>query len=127
MVHGASDGVMIWHEAQMMGNRQERKHPRFHLECPVYLKFQAAGSVTEVETISKNVSIGGLLVTSTAMIPQHTTVTFIISVQREQLVHPIYLAGEGEIVRVENRGTTFAIAVKCKIPITQLEECLPVR
>ena len=45
--------------AQVIRNRQERKHRRFHLECPVCVKFQAANCATEVETISRNLSIGG--------------------------------------------------------------------
>jgi len=110
-----------------MGNRQERKHRRFHLECPVCVTFQAAGSVSELETISQNVSIGGLLVKSAAMIPEHTPVTFIISVQGEQAVHPICLVGEGKIVRVESSqdDAMFAIAVECRAPIIQLGDYLP--
>ena len=113
--------------AQVIRNRQERKHRRFHLECPVCVKFQAANCATEVETISRNVSIGGLLVNSAAMIPEHTPVAFIISVLGEQAVRPICLAGEGKIVRVEHSqvDATFAIAVECKTPIMQLEEHLP--
>jgi len=108
-----------------MGNRQERKYRRFHLECPVCVRFQAANSPTEVETISKNVSIGGLLVRSAAMIPAHTPVTFIINVQGEQSVHPIYLAGEGKIVRVNDNGAGFMMAVECKTPMIQLGDYLP--
>ena len=113
--------------AQGMGNRRERKYRRFRLECPIRLKFRAANRATEVETISRNLSIGGLLVNSAAMIPEHTPVTFIISVLGEQAVRPICLAGEGKIVRVEHSqvDATFAIAVECKTPIMQLEEHLP--
>ena len=113
--------------AQVIRNRQERKHRRFRLEYPIRLKFRAANRATEVETISRNLSIGGLLVNSAAMIPEHTPVTFIISVLGEQAVRPIHLAGEGKIVRVEHSqvDATFAIAVECKTPIMQLEEHLP--
>jgi len=107
-----------------MGNQQERKHRRFHLECPVCVKFQAGNSAIEIETISQNVSIGGVLVKSAAMIAEHTRVAFIISVPKEWAVHPIYLAGEGEIVRVESSGAAFAVAIKCEVPITQLDDCL---
>ena len=119
-----SDKGPIGSGARAMGNRQERKHRRFHLECPVCVTFQAAGSVSELETISENVSIGGLLVKSAAMIPEHTPVTFIINVQGEQAVHPICLVGEGKIVRVESSGAAFAVAIKCEVPITQLDDYL---
>lgn len=122
MAYDASGGAQIWCEAQMMGNRQERKHRRFQLECPVFVKFHAATSAAEVEAVSKNISIGGILVRSAAMIPKHALVTFIISVQGGQAFQPIYLAGEGEVVRVESNGRAFMIAVRCDSPITQLQD-----
>jgi len=127
MPYNASHGVPIWREAQVMDNRQERKHRRFHLEYPVCIKFQGTNSATEVDTITQNVSIGGLLVKSAAIIPEHTPVTFIIRVRGNHAVHAIYLAGEGKIVRIENSqdDATFSIAVECRAPIMQLEEYLP--
>src|SRR5208283_2524128 len=110
-------------QATQVPDWEGRKHRRFNLECPVRMKFQSGGSAVEVETTSENVSIGGLLVRSPSAIPQHTPVTFIISIQPEQAVHPVYLVGEGEIVRVESEAdATFAIAVQCETPIHQLEE-----
>src|SRR5208337_5097488 len=58
--------------AQMMGNQQEREPRRFRLEFPVCVKFQAANCATEVEAISQNMSIGGLLVKSPSLIPEHS-------------------------------------------------------
>jgi len=105
------------------GGRPERRFYRFVLECPVSLKYHAEPSAIEVQGIIQNVSIGGFLLKSAAMIPQHTTVTFIISLKGKVATRPIYLTGEGEIVRVEKRqdDATFAIAVECSQPITQLE------
>ena len=108
----------------MMGNRQEREHRRFRLECPVYVKCQSVSSATEIQAMSRNISIGGLLVKSATMIPEHTPVTFIMIARGDQVIYPIYLAGEGEIVRVESTGSVFAIAIKCKDLITQLEDFL---
>ena len=104
-----------------------REYRRFNLEFPVHIKVQSRSLVTEIEAVSKNVSVGGLLVRSTGMIPQNTPVSFILSVHGEQAVRPIHLIGEGEVVRVECEevNATFAIAVKCKAPVTQLEEFLP--
>ena len=85
------------------------------------------GSAAEVETISENVSTYGLLVRSASMIPQHTHVTFTMTIRIEKAVHPIHLRGQGQIVRVENSrvDASFAIAINCETPITQLEEYLP--
>jgi hypothetical protein len=74
---------------------------------------------TEVEGVSKNVSVGGLLVRSTLMIPQNTPISFILSVHGEQAVRPVHLMGEGDIVRAESEEShaTFVLTVKCKAPI----------
>jgi hypothetical protein len=91
------------------------------------MKVRSESPATEIEAVSKNVSVGGLLVRSAFMIPQHTAVSFVLSVHGEKAVRPIHLMGEGEIVRVESEeaGTAFVMAVKCKAPVTQLEEYLP--
>jgi hypothetical protein len=61
------------------------------------------------------------------MIPENTLVWFILSVHGDQAVRPIHLMGEGEVIRVESEDAdaTFAMAVKCKAPVTQLEKYLP--
>jgi hypothetical protein len=111
-----------------MDHHRERKYRRFRLVSPVRLEFRSSGSAAEVETVSENVSICGLLVRSSTMIPKHTPVTFIISIEGHQGIHPIYLRGAGYIVRVESDGlgAGFAIAIECETPIAQLEEQLPV-
>ena len=119
--------TMSWGGSQTMGERQERKYRRFKMGYPVRVTFQAGGPVVEVESISKNVSIGGLLLESTSMIPEHTPVTFIIRIEGERSGRPIYLAGEGQTVRVESVGEAFAIAVECETVITQLEDYLPAK
>jgi hypothetical protein len=117
--------ITSWGGSHTMGERQERKYRRFKLGYPVRVRFQAAGPVTEVESISENVGIGGLLLESASMIPEHTPVTFTIRIEGEPSGRPIYLAGGGRIVRVESRGATFAIAVECKSAMTQLEDYFP--
>lgn len=105
---------------------QLRKYRRFGLECPVRIRVQSADSFLEIETVSRNVSVGGLLVRSTSLIPQHAAVTFLMSLQAAKSVRSIRLVGEGEVVRVENSvgNADFLIAVRCDDPITQLEEYL---
>lgn len=104
-----------------------RRYRRFKLEYPVRIIIQSDALSAEVETISKNVSVGGLLVRSASAIPHRTPVTFVISLHGEEAIRPIHLVGEGEIVRVEPNGSegVFAIAVHCKVPITQLAQFLP--
>jgi hypothetical protein len=104
-----------------------RRYRRFNLEFPVLIKFQSISHTDQIEAVSKNVSVGGLLVRSSLMIPEHAHVTFVLTVHGEEAVRPIHLAGEGEIVRVqrEEANAAFVMAVKCKAPVTQLEEYLP--
>ena len=109
-------------------DREERKYRRYPLECPVLMKFQSLGATAEVTAVSENVSIGGLMVRSPSMIPRCTQVKFTIQIHREHAFRPIYLSGEGEIVRVEKGSVLddmFGVAVECKNPITQLEGYLP--
>ncbi len=104
-----------------------RKYRRFNLEFPLQMKVQSLSLITEIEAVSKNVSVGGLLVKSALMIPQNASVSFVLSVHGEGAIRPIHLMGEGEVVRVETEeeGASFVMAVKCKAPVRQLEEYLP--
>jgi hypothetical protein len=108
-------------------DRRGRTYRRFKLEFPVRLKFETDSRRSEIEAVSKNLSVGGLLVRSALPVPQDTPVTFVLTVHGSQSLRPIHLAGEGQIVRVEGGEAdgTFAIAVKCNVPVTQLEEYLP--
>jgi len=105
-----------------------RRYRRFELAFPVRMKVHCGSTDTEIETVSKNVSLGGLLVRSALPIAPRTPVTFVLSVHGEQAVRPVHLAGDGEVVRVETNEAeaSFALAVKCNAPLTQLEEFLPV-
>jgi hypothetical protein len=106
---------------------QERKYRRFNLRYPVHVKFHSGSLVSELDAVSRNVSLGGMLLETAAVIPQHSPVSFLMTVQAGRMVHPIKLAGEGEVVRVENvaAGAGFAVAVECKHPIAQIESILP--
>jgi len=105
---------------------QERKHRRFSLQYPVRLKVHSADSMVELDAVSRNISIGGLLLETSSMIPQHTPVSFTMTVWSAQVVRPIQFVGEGEVVRVDAKAAeqVFAIAVECKRPITRTDEPL---
>jgi hypothetical protein len=106
-------------------NCEARRSRRFNLEYPVRIKLKTAVMDTEIETVSKNVGIGGLLVRTIVGVPLRTRVTFILTLHGKGAVRPVHLVGAGEVVRVE--GDTdggFAIAVKCDTPISGFEEHL---
>lgn len=104
-----------------------RTYRRFRLEFPVRLRFCDGSSTTEIDTVSKDLSLGGLLVRSTLAIPEHTMVSFVLSVHGNQSLRPVYLIGDGEIVRVEAApvDVAFALAIRCNAPVTELKEYLP--
>lgn len=108
-------------------NPQERRHRRFSLRYPVNVKFDLGNSVSELRAISNNLSIGGILLEADSPIPQHCDVSFIVTVRGNNIIGPTQIVGEGEVVRVEQHrsGAGFAIAVKCRRPISQLQGYLP--
>jgi len=102
---------------------KQRRFRRFNLALPVSLRFSIGGRLRELDTISKNVSTGGLLLRSGHQVPLHTSVNLLMQVQGPGIRRPVRLAGEGEVVRVERleAQTGFAIAIECKRPISELE------
>ena len=106
-------------------DRHERKYPRFKLRYPVHGKFCSGEAVSEFDAVSRNVSIGGLLLETTSTIPAHSSVTFTMTVEGGSIIRPIRLGGEGEVVRLEPAEPgVFAVALVCKYPIAQIENYL---
>ena len=105
---------------------ERRKHPRFALRCPVHVSVHSGETFARVDAVSKNVSLSGLLLEATSIIPLHAPVSFVMTLQSEHIIHPIELAGEGTVVRVESgrSATEFLIALKCTRPLTQIEDCM---
>jgi len=106
---------------------KERRYRRFNLQFPVSLSFPAAGRVHELFAVTKNVSIGGLLLKTGDPIPVQTQVSLRMDVRRPWSIHPVRLIGDGMVVRVENLGQRdgYAIAIECAQAITEMEEFFP--
>jgi hypothetical protein len=101
----------------------QRKYRRFDLRCPVSLSFDSGGRIRKLGGVSRNVSIGGVLLQVDHSLPPHTHVNLAIDVRAPGSKRSVRLAGEGEVVRVEAAGPDggFAIAVHCKQPIAEIE------
>jgi hypothetical protein len=82
--------------------------------------------MSELETVSKDISLGGLLVRSASHVPTGTSVTFELSVHGRQSVRPVHLIGDGMVVRTEKvpADGTYVMAVKCRAPISELQDIL---
>lgn len=102
---------------------EKRKYRRFPLKCPVRLRFSSEDPSSEVDTVSRNVSIGGLFLEFSLPIPDCRAVEFTITLQGRSILRPILLVGTGEVVRVETVGANdeFGIAVACSQPIIEIE------
>src|SRR5208337_2481376 len=96
---------------------------RFNLRYPVHVEFRSGELVSELDTVSRNVSTGGLLLEAPLLIPQGSSVSFVMILRGNQFVQPIELSGEGDVVRVEPGAPEagFGIAVKCISSIRQIE------
>jgi PilZ domain len=93
---------------------RERKYRRFNLTFPVHVKMQSRGLVSETDAISRNVSVGGVLLESESIIPKGSQVSFTVAVQGERLTRPMVLVGDGNVVRIERiSDASFRIAVEC--------------
>lgn len=80
---------------------------------PVHLLFRFGEQTSEVESVTRDVCIGGLLLESPVRIPPQSTVNFVISMQAPTL-RPVELVGEGKVTRVEETGVPgeFAVAAQ---------------
>jgi hypothetical protein len=96
--------------------RPERKHRRFLASYPVELKVYSEGTASDLQAITQNVSVGGLLLVTASPVPNHCPVDFVMTLHGGQLIRPIRVVGQGEVVRVEplGPGAGFAVAIKCK-------------
>ena len=101
---------------------QERKHRRFGFQYPVRLKVHSSDLAAEFQAMSRNISIRGLLLETSAMIPRHTPVSFMVTVEGSTPGRPIHFVGKGKVVRADRKAAKqgFAIAVECARPITQI-------
>ena len=102
---------------------QQRRHRRFDLQFPVCLTFPSQGAVRKLQTVSENVSIGGLLLKGDLAVPPRTQVSLVMEVKGPGSQRPVRLVAKGEVVRLEalGAGGGFAIAVACQQPITEMK------
>jgi PilZ domain len=106
---------------------QERRYRRFSLCYPVAVKVDLGSASSEIQAVSNNLSLGGILVHADSALPQHCHVNFIMTVQDHNIIGPTKIVGQGEVIRVQphHSGTGFAIAVRCEHPPSAMGGFLP--
>jgi hypothetical protein len=96
-----------------------RSHPRFALRCRAKLDFTSAGTGSQLNCVTRNVGIGGLLIESPVSIPKHTAVKFSMTAEGGRMQRSFEFTGSGEVVRVEpdppGEGCLIAIESACRI------------
>jgi len=100
----------------------------------VRVMLQSDGSLSQIEAISRNVSICGLLLEARLPIPQDNEVSFVMTLQGKTMTHPIKLVGARECspggrkfrFRFENRGgVQFSDNANRELSsVTSIESCL---
>jgi|SRR5579862_150501 len=105
----------------------DRRFQRFNLQCEVRLKFRVDQEFKEIAATTRNVSVGGFLLSGPAEVPLYADVNFFMTIRSSSLVRPVHLTGTGQIVRVclETSGRSYLIAMECTTPMIQMEHYLP--
>lgn len=105
-----------------MDASQERTFRRFNFEHVVQVRFPTGNAIAQVDAVTRNISLGGLLLESPHLVPHRSPVEFTITVKGRSSCTPIQLKGTGKVVRVGPGGKLdrFGIAVACSQPMTQL-------
>jgi len=103
-----------------------RKHPRFALRYPVHLTFGGPGALQQLDALSENISVSGILLDTTLPVPQNCGVKFVMTIQRSKKQRPMRLKGSGRVVRVEQHpsGERFGVAIQCTRPIYRMLSAL---
>ena len=103
-----------------MGKPQERKFRRFKLQYLVQVRFPSGSAMAEIDAVTRNISVGGLLLESGCLIPYRSSVEFTITVEGGSISRPVKLTGAGKVVRVEagEMADGFGIAVACSESLT---------
>ena len=104
--------------------QRDRRYRRFSLRYPVRVRFYCQDRISELDAESRNISIGGLLLETGLPIPQHSSVSFTLTLQGGRMVRPVELAGEGQVVRVQSNecGDGFSVAVQCHRPLIEIAQ-----
>jgi len=118
---------MAGKKPQAVACQPERRHRRFDLQLPVHLSFSSQDAAVDLDAVSRNVSLEGLLLETSRAVPVGTAVNLTIAVETPQSRRPVQLLGEGEVVRVQRLDSDpgFAIAVHCRRPLSEVRKDLP--
>ena len=89
-----------------------RRDPRYPLHLPVAVRL----SDRELHTQSENISLHGILLSSTVLIPEGSTVQLAVTVGNTS--NPdFFLTGYGKVVRVRLKDPRdFSVAIECEQP-----------
>jgi len=97
---------------QLQDRRQERRDVRYPLHMPVILKM----AHKQMQARSENISLRGILLSSTALIPQGSMVEVAVGVANLP-DHGVQLSARGKVLRVKPETSgNFAMAIAFERP-----------
>ena len=100
--------------------RQERRDVRYPLHLPVLIRMAPS---KELRARSENISLSGILLSSSFLIPEGSSVE--VSIGVEHLTDPgILLSAHGKVLRVQSKETgDFAVAIQLdgafRLPVSE--------
>ena len=105
-----------------MHSSEVRRHRRFVLQFPVFLSVSAGKVAREYEGVSKNVSVGGMLIKTSQQLPLHANVTLTMQLSGRKSGRAIRLSADAEVVRVQPLPLEgkYAVGVKYHGPIADI-------
>ena len=106
--------------------RERRKHRRFSLRCPVHGTFASEDATSQFDGVTRNVSVGGVLLETTPEISLSSLVNFMLTIRDDSVVHPMCLVGEGQVVRVEVAQDALILSIP-GVTIEVARECSSIR
>ena len=87
---------------------ERRRHPRFLIEKPVYLKVAGDEQGHDIEGITRNASANGVFLFADSVIPVGSEIDVTFELDKDLRVHC-----EGKVLRVILQRTKIGMAIAC--------------
>jgi len=81
-------------------------------------------SVSSFDTVSRNVSLGGMLLDSKTPVPKDSSVFLTMTLGGQPMNRTLQITAEGRVVRLAEDESGFAIAVEFTRPLSRIEHLL---
>jgi PilZ domain len=98
---------------------ERRRSRRFPLKQPAIIRYEKQGIQAEINGLTENASLTGVLLVTDAPIPDTAWVQVTIVLQRPDFPAAIRLEASGQVTRVEDMHDKFSAAINYDQPLAQ--------